>query len=79
MKEFVYHSGVRAKTLPELKEKILLCKDHIQDEFGGPDGVPGAPKRRGAIIRTFAQLPRRAQACIHENGGRFLSNKIPRQ
>ena len=79
MKEFTYHSGARAKTLAELKAKILLCRDHIQDEFGGPTGVPGAPKRQGAIVRTFAQLPRCAQACLDENGGRFLSNKIPRQ
>ena len=78
MKEFIYHSGAPPKTMPELKAKILLCRDHIQDEFGGPTGVPGAPKRQGAIVRTFAQLPRRAQACIHEDGGPFLANKIPR-
>ena len=79
MKEFTYHSGAKPKTLPELKAKILLCRDHIQDVFGGPTGVPGAPKRQGAIVRTFAQLPRRAQACLDADGGRFLSNKIPRQ
>ena len=79
MKEFVYHSGSKPKNKRELIEKILLSRDHIQDEFGGPTGVPGAPARRGAIVRTFAQLPRRAQACIDEGGGRFLSNKIPRQ
>ena len=78
MKEFVYHDGAPPTTLPDLKEKILRCRDHIMDEFGGPDGVPGAPRRRGAIVRTFAQLPRRAQACLHEDGGPFLTSKIPR-
>ena len=78
MKDFVYQVGARPRNLPDVKEKLLLSKDHIQDEFGGPDGVPGAPRRRGAIVRTFAQLPRRAQACIDEGGHRFLKKNIPR-
>ena len=41
MKEFIYHDGARPKTLPELKEKLLRSRDHILDEFGGPDGIPG--------------------------------------
>ena len=45
MKEFVYHDGAPPTTLPDLKEKILRCRDHIMDEFGGPDGVPGMVAR----------------------------------
>ena len=57
----------------------ITGRDHILDEFGGPDGIPGAPPRRGAIVRTFAQLPRRADACLHANGGRFFKKNIPRR
>ena len=79
MKEYIQHSGPRAANLAELRERIDASRDYIQEEFGGEDGVPGAPKRQGAIQRVFAQLPRRADACILEDGGPILTSKMPRQ
>ena len=80
MKDYIqHHTGPRAANLAELREKIDASRDYILDEFGGEDGIPGAPKRQGAIQRVFKQLPRRADACIQEDGGQFLTSKIPRQ
>ena len=79
MKEYIQHSGPKCQNLAELRERIDASRDHIQEEFGGEDGVPGAPKRQGAIQRVFKQLPRRADACIQEDGGPILTSKMPRQ
>ena len=80
MKEYLQHQcGPQAANLAELRERINSSRDYLQEEFGGEDGVPGAPKRQGAIQRVFAQLPRRADACIQEDGGPILTSKMPRQ